>query len=151
MEAVDVTAVLGSPDRCRLLVSEPPSTVLDAEVVHLTAPGPHGRFVILPRHVDTVIPIGTGWTRCVAPAAVEPRGGQGEAETYLAHGQGILVKIGREIRIVFDHVIACDRLEDAERVVRARFEAATDRERRAGAILDRLQADIAHHLAARPR
>lgn len=134
-------------DTARLLVSEPPATILDTQVVHLSAPGPHGRFVVLPRHVDTVIPLGPGLTTFLTPSGGGDAGGV-TVERFLAHAQGVLVKVGREIRVVFEHVVVCDHVEEAEDAVRARFRERTRRERLAASTLARLEAEIARHLAS---
>ena len=74
----------------KLKLMVPLRTVLEEEVRKVKAEGFHGAFVILPRHVDCAIEL----KPCLLSYERE------EEETYYAIDGGLLVKCGRDVRVI---------------------------------------------------
>lgn len=137
----------------RLRVLCPHGAVLEREVAKVVAEAANGFFALLPRHVDFVAALVPGIL------AYLPAGDQDEdvrqdgepeeeqQEEYLAVGEGILVKIGPEVRVAVRDAVTGARLGELEQAVRRRTRELERSEERARAALARLEADFVRRFA----
>ncbi len=126
----------------RLSVNLPGSTVVDTPVTRVLAPGSHGLFTILPRHVDYVAVLVEGLlTYEVRDDDAEP-----PSEHHLAVDGGVLVKQGEDVVVCTPDAVPGDQLEELEGAVAEYFHARAERERDARAALFRLESDIVQRM-----
>lgn len=127
----------------KLRVLQPHGEVLEREVVKVVAEAANGSFALLPRHVDFVAALVPGILSFVPET---PDGGVGEEE-FLAIDEGILVKLGAEVRVAVRDAVTGARLGELERAVRRRTRELELGEERARAALGRLEADFMRRFA----
>lgn len=121
----------------KLKVFLPAQVLLDAEVTRVVAPGAHGSFCLLPRHIDLVAPLVPGIIAYTTPA-------QGDA--YLAVDEGVLVKQGTEVLVSTPNAVAGLSLGELGDAIEKLFRTRDDHERRARAALGRLEASLLRQL-----
>ncbi|MGM0386840.1 MAG: F0F1 ATP synthase subunit epsilon [Actinomycetota bacterium] len=125
----------------RLAVIMPGSTVVDTPATRVLAPGSHGLFAILPRHVDYVAVLVEGLlTFEVADDAAAA------TERHVAVDGGVLVKQGDDVVVSTPDAVVGERLEDLENTVAEYFHARAEREHDARAALFRLESDIVQRM-----
>ncbi len=130
----------------RLRVLCPHGAVLEREVTKVVAEADNGWFGLLPRHVDFVAALVPG-ILAYLPAAADREEPKEAAEEYLAVAEGILVKVGREVRVAVRDAVAGARLGELERAVRRHSRELERSEERARAALARLEADFVRRFA----
>lgn len=119
-----------APRTMHLSLRTPADDVLSGAVSKLVARGPQGRFAILPRHADVVVPLLAG----VVAVSVPDR-----AERYFGVDEGVLVKQGRTVSICVFRVVPGTSLDEVRRTAARRFDEIADRERAARTALARLE------------
>jgi F-type H+-transporting ATPase subunit epsilon len=117
----------------RLEVITPSQVCLDRQVARIVAEAPDGQFGILPRHGDFVTELVPGIL------AFEPIDG---GERFVAHGSGVLVKCGPQVRVAVRSAIEGGDLARLRARVEAEFRQADEEERGARAALARLEASM---------
>lgn len=118
----------------QLTILSPTEESVDCAVRRVRGEGRHGSFVLLPRHVDTVIGLVPGLLSFVPKA--------GDDERYVAVDIGVLVKCGDAVRVSVRQAVAGEDLGSLQRAVRERFEHLDETERRVRTALSRLEADF---------
>lgn len=121
----------------RLLILTPTETVLATSARSVTAEGLEGSFCLRPRHVGYVAALRPGLL-----SFVEDDG----TETFVATGEGVLVKVGDEVRVASAAAVAFGSLGAARESLRARLRSRADRELRARQALDRLEAELVRRM-----
>lgn len=114
----------------------PSGVLLEQEAVKVVAEAQNGSFGMLPNHVDFVAALVPGILSLTAP---------GGAETFLAVDEGILVKCGAEVLISTRNAVVGP-LGELRRAVREQFRDRGEREQKARAALDRLEASLVRQL-----
>jgi F-type H+-transporting ATPase subunit epsilon len=104
------------------------------DVEKIIAEGKNGYFCILPRHIDYVAAIVPGILSYSLP---------GNQEVFLAVDEGVLVKKAEEVLISVRSAVKGAELGGLKKAVVEKFEALDEREKKARAILARLEADFA--------
>lgn len=121
----------------RLLLTVPTEVLIDRPVVKVVATSAEGSFCLLPRHLDLAT--------VLVPGLLTFTSADG-TEGVVATDHGVLVKVGDDVRVACQRALeASDELE-AERAVRERFHASSEREKRARAALARLEGDVVRRL-----
>jgi|GEM_PF-288346 len=130
-----------------LKVIVPGGTVLRARVSSISAPGTHGSFGVLPRHIDWVAVLVQGILAYV-PEAADDRASTPaeELERYVALDGGVLVKRGERVVVATQNAVTADRLEDVENAVAEMLHTETERERDARAVLFRIETDVVQRM-----
>jgi len=116
----------------RLTVILPAEVFAKTDASRIRAEGPQGRFCLLPRHADMVSPL--------VPSILSYVDTAGE-ERFAAVDQGMLVKVGADVRVACRRAVA-GRLGELEAAVQAMTELQDDRERAARTATSRLEADF---------
>ena len=117
--------------KLKLLI--PTQVVIDREVTKVVAPGVHGSFCLLPRHVDFLAVLVPGLL------AFEDETGK---EQFAAVDEGVLVKRGDEVLVSSRQATRGADLEELGNTVRAVFATLDDRERAAKAATAKLEASL---------
>jgi F-type H+-transporting ATPase subunit epsilon len=115
----------------RLRVLLPTSVLIDATVRQVDAEGQHGRFTLLPRHVDVVAALVPGvlwWLE--------------DDERVAAVDGGVLVKRGADVTIGTARAVVGTSLASLRRTVEEEFRAAEAREQTARGAVARLEVDF---------
>ncbi len=112
----------------RLTFILPYKTILDITVSKITAPGSHGDFQILPKHVD-----GT-WTLRAGVLQIEA-----DKDLYFAINRGVVVKKGDRVYLSTIQAVAGDSLEQLSQTVEETLAVLDERERKAREVLARLE------------
>lgn len=115
----------------RLKLILPYKTMLDAEVSKITAPGSHGEFQILPKHID-----GT-WTLTAGILSIV----MDEEQHYYAINSGVAVKQGDTVYLSTLQAISGETLQTLSQAVREDLEVLNEREQQAREVLVRLEVD----------
>lgn len=121
------------PDAMHLHVFSPADSAFDGEVLDLSAQGHDGQFGILPRHVDYTAPLVPGIL-----AFTDADGREG----FIAVDGGVLLKIGRKVRVATRRAVCGDDLGVLRETVQREFLALSEREREARNAVARLEAGI---------
>lgn len=121
----------------RLLLSIPVDILLDEPVQKVIAESPTGSFCLLPRHVDLATVLVPGLLTFTRP---------GGEEVAVAVDHGALVKVGDEVRVACQRAFVAGDPASAAAAVRERFEAESERDKRARAALARLESDVVRRL-----
>jgi F-type H+-transporting ATPase subunit epsilon len=121
----------------RLLVSVPSGILVDQPVRKVVAESDRGSFCLLPRHADVAT--------VLVPGLLAFHDESGD-EVFVAVDEGILVKVGPEVRVSCQRGVLAGDLGSAEATVRERFRTQSEREKRARTALLRLEADILRRL-----
>ena len=98
----------------------PASVLLDEQASRITAEGQGGSFCLLPGHID--------FTSRLVPGIFSYEDGRGH-EVYLALDEGVLVKVGTDVRVSARDGVRGKDLGTLEQTVRERFRVLDDRER----------------------
>ncbi len=110
----------------------PTRILIDRPVDKVIAEAENGSFCLLPRHIDMTAALVPGLLSFTAD----------QEEQFVAIDEGVLVKNGADVLVsVRDAVIGPD-LGLLRLMVRERFEALDEREKRARSALVRLEADF---------
>jgi alternate F1F0 ATPase F1 subunit epsilon len=121
----------------RLLLSQQSGVLVDASVRKIIAESDRGSFCLLPRHADTAT--------VLVPGLLAYTDEAGE-EVIVAVDEGVLVKVGEQVRVACQRAVVAGDLGSAEATVRERFQTQSEREKRARSALLRLEADIMRRL-----
>jgi F-type H+-transporting ATPase subunit epsilon len=121
----------------RLLLSVPSGVLVDAGARKILAESDAGSFCVLPRHADVATPLVPGLLSYLAESG---------DEIFVAVDEGVLVKVGEQVRVACSRAVVAGDLGTAEATVRERFEVKSEREKRARSALLRLEADILRRL-----
>jgi len=121
----------------RLLIVTPTETVLATSAQSVTAEGLEGSFCLRARHVGYVAALRPGLL-----SFVEDDG----TETFVATGEGVLVKVGNEVRVASAAAVVFGSLGAARESLQARLRSRADRELRARQALDRLEAELVRRM-----
>lgn len=111
----------------------PTEVLLDEPVTKVVAEAENGAFCLLPRHVDFVTALAPG-ILCFTTERDEER--------FAAHGEGILIKSGPEVRVSTRNGVRGDDLGALRQLVTQRFRVLDDRERVARSAMAKLEADF---------
>ena len=122
----------------RLSILTPFDEILDIEAAKVVAPGTHGSFCLLPRHIDGV------WGLTVGILDYTDTGG---LHAYVGLNAGIMVKSGSNLRVATNDAVVSENLDQLRRIVDERFHKISDDERRAQSALARLEAGLVRGLA----
>jgi len=125
-----------------LKITLPHHLLAEAAVTRLVAEGTHGSFCLLPNHIDCLSILEPGIF--VYEEADEQMGG---AETYLATGQGLLVKQGATVSVSVWEAIAGDNLAHLHEAVETRFCQLDEQARLTQSALARLEAGLSRHFS----
>ena len=121
----------------RLLLSVPTDILLEEATEKVIAESPAGSFCLLPLHVDFATVLVPGLLTFTRP--------DGE-EVAVAVDHGALVKVGDEVRVACQRAFVAGDAASAAAAVRERFEAESERDKRARAALARLESDVVRRL-----
>ena len=121
----------GDTASMRLKVLLPTEVLVDEPAVKVVAEGPDGAFCLLPRHIDFVAALTPG------VLVFEDASGR---EVYTAVDQGVLVKIGRDVRVSTFNAARGDDLGELQQLVEERFLELDEQQRKARTALARLEA-----------
>lgn len=113
--------------------------MVETSVTKVLAPGSHGLFAILPRHVDYVAVLRQGLLTYEDLDA-------GTGERHVAIDGGVLVKQGEAVVVSTPDAIPGERLDDLQDAVVRYFAARAERELDARAALSRLESDIVQRM-----
>jgi len=112
-----------------------PTESMEIEAVgKIIADGEKGYFCILPRHIDYVTTIVPG---ILSYTLADNR------EVFLAVDEGVLVKKGADVLISVRSLVQGAELGGLKKAIVEKFEALDEREKKARAILARMEADFA--------
>jgi len=114
----------------RLKVFLPAEALVDEEVTKVVAEAADGSFCLLPRHIDFVTALVPGLLSFVS---------NGE-EWHLAVDEGILLKIGDEVRVSTRRAVRGADLGRLQLAVREQFRTLDERERSARSAVAKLEA-----------
>ena len=117
----------------RFLLTVPSGVLVDEKVRRVAAESAHGAFVILPRHADTAALLMPGLLSYHL---------EDDTEVFVAVDHGVLVKSGDQVRAACQRAVVTGDLGQAEATVRERFEARSEKEKRARTALLRLESEI---------
>ena len=115
----------------RIKLILPNKTLLDKEVIKISAPGSEGSFQILPRHIDVA------WSLDPGILSIEDEDGL----TYYAIYQGVLVKQGDTVFVSCYQAIEGDSLESLQETVIHNFKSLNEKEKKAREVLLKLESD----------
>lgn len=121
----------------RLVILTPTETVIATSARSVTAEGLEGSFGLRPRHV--------GYVAALRPGLLSFVDDEG-AETFVATGDGVLVKVGDEVRVACAAAAVCGTLGAARETLHARLRSRDERELRARRALDRLEAELVRRM-----
>jgi len=110
----------------------PAGILLEEEVVKVTAEAENGFFTLLPRHIDFVTSLVPGILYYLMPS--------GE-EAFMAMDEGILIKQGERVMVSSPRAVQGDNLEYLREVVEYELKDLGESEKKARAVLSRLEAD----------
>lgn len=120
-----------------VLVSTPMNTILDLPAQKLIAPTDHGFHCFLPHHADGAAGLVIGVSEILT---------EDQRTVFVAHGAGVLVKCGNEIRVAVEEAAASDALSDLKaRIETIEARAAADAAK-AGSAVARLEAGLIRRL-----
>lgn len=114
----------------------PSGVLLEQKAVKVVAEAQNGSFGLLPNHVGFVAALVPGILALTAP---------GGEETFLAVDEGILVKCGPEVLVSTRNAVVGP-LGELRQAVREQFRDRGEREQKARAALDRLEASLVRQM-----
>ena len=121
----------------RLLVSVPTGVVLDETTTRVSGVSDRGSFTLLPRHADGAMLIQPGLMSYDAADA---------DEVFLAVDEGVLVKVGEDVRVACRRAVVAGDLENARTALAEHFGEQDEHETRARAALLSLEAEVLRRL-----
>ncbi len=111
----------------------PTQVFLERPVTKVTAEGENGSFTLLPRHVD--------FLTALVPGILSHVSAEGKEE-FVAVGEGILVKSGRDVLVSTTNAVGGVDLGKLREAAEEQFRNLDERERKVRTVLSRLEADI---------
>ena len=121
----------------RLLVSVPTGVVLDETTTRVSGVSDRGSFTLLPRHADGAMLIQPGLMSYDAVDA---------DEVFLAVDEGVLVKVGEDVRVACRRAVVAGDLENARTALAEHLSEQDEHETRARAALLSLEAEVLRRL-----
>lgn len=119
----------------KLVVISPERVQMRVDVRKVSGEGRHGRFTILPRHIDYAVLLERG-ILSYEPATESSEPG------YVAVDGGILVKVGDEVRISTQDAVPGVDLHDLEQTIADSFRKRSEVDRRSRTALARIESQI---------
>jgi len=117
----------------KLKVLLPTEILLNEDVTKIVAEAENGAFCLLPKHVDFVTTLVPGILTFTTPQ---------DEEHYAAHGDGILVKTGPDVRVSTRNGVRGTNLGTLRQLVNEQFVVLDERERTARSATAKLEADF---------
>lgn len=114
-----------------LRVLLPADVLVDENVVKIVAEAENGAFCLLPRHIDFVA--------ALVPGILSLVDQQGN-ERFVGVNEGVLVKCGQEVWVSVLDGVCGDELDRLHTLVKERYSALDEYERKARTALARLEA-----------
>lgn len=114
----------------KIKLTIPYKTILSQTVNKITAPGSHGEFQILPKHIDATWTLKTGILTITT-----------DRDIYFAISQGVAVKEGDTVYISTFQAIAGNSLEELSETVEESLNILNEQEKKAREVLIRLETD----------
>lgn len=121
----------------RLLLSVPTGVVMDAPVSKLSGRSDRGSFTLLPRHADGAMLLEAGLLSYVDVDAVE---------VFVAVDEGVLVKVGDDVRVTCRRAVVAGDLNDAKSALSEHLTEQSEHDRKATAALLSLEAEVLRRL-----
>lgn len=118
----------------QLRVLLPTRVLVQADARTITAEGQHGRFTLLPRHVDVVVALVTGLLSWETDGV----------EAFAALDGGLLIKRGSEVTIGTRRAVLGPALGTLRRTIEQEFAVRDEREQAARGAMARLEVDFIH-------
>jgi F-type H+-transporting ATPase subunit epsilon len=115
----------------RLKLLLPGEKLLDIKVARVIAEAENGSFCLLPQHVDFVASL--------PPGIFFFETEEGDEE-YLALDEGVLVKVGREVRVSARNAVRGASLGELRETLERQFRMLNERQRSARSAVARLEA-----------
>lgn len=115
----------------RLRIALPHQLLVDAPAQKVICEAPNGSFCFLPRHID--------FTAALVPGILTWVGEAGD-EMFAAVDQGIVVKVGMDVRVSVRRGVVDDDLETLNETVRRQYRTLDDDDRHARAAAAQLEA-----------
>lgn len=117
----------------RLKVMLPTESLLDEEVVKVTAEAQNGSFCLLPRHIDFVAALAPGLLSFEKP--------EGEEE-FLAVDEGILVKCGPDVLVSARNGVRGPDLGTLKKTIDEQFLTLSERQKMVRSAIARMESDL---------
>lgn len=125
----------------RLLVSVPTGVVLDETTTRVSGVSDRGSFTLLPRHADGAMLIQPGlMSYDTSSSDVDAD------EVFLAVDEGVLVKVGEDVRVACRRAVVAGDLENARTALAEHLSEQDEHETRARAALMSLEAEVLRRL-----
>ena len=121
----------------RLLLSVPTGVVLDVAASKVSGESDRGSFTLLPRHADGAMLLRPGLLSYVS---------EDEEEVFVAVDEGVLVKVGPDVRVAARRAVVAGDLENARTALAEHLVERSEHERRARAALLSLEAEVLRRL-----
>lgn len=121
----------------RLLVSVPTGVVLDTSALRVSGVSDRGSFTLLPRHADGAMLIQPG---------LMSFSGTDDDEVFVAVDEGVLVKVGEDVRVACRRAVVAGDLENARTALAEHLSEQDEHETRARAALLSLEAEVLRRL-----
>jgi len=121
----------------RLLVSVPTGVVLDTSALRVSGVSDRGSFTLLPRHADGAMLIQPGLMSFEAADS---------DEVFVAVDEGVLVKVGEDVRVACRRAVVAGDLENARTALAEHLSEQDEHETRARAALLSLEAEVLRRL-----
>lgn len=115
----------------RIKLILPNKTLLDKEVIKISAPGSEGSFQILPRHIDVAWSLDPGILSIL----------DDDGPMFYAIYQGVLVKQGDTVFVTCYQAVEGDSLESLQETVIHNFKSLNEKEKKAREVLLKLESD----------
>ncbi|QDG54848.1 F0F1 ATP synthase subunit epsilon [Persicimonas caeni] len=115
----------------RLRIALPHQVLVDEAARKVICEAPNGSFCLLPRHIDFTSALVPGILTWVDEAG---------AEMFAAVDQGIVVKVGADVRVSVRRAVVDDDLETLNQTVRRQYRTLDENERDARAAAAQLEA-----------
>lgn len=121
----------------RLLLSVPTGVILDVPAAAVSGRSDRGSFTLLPRHADGAM--------LLLPGLLSYRG-EDEDEVFVAVDEGVLVKVGDDVRVACRRAVVAGDLENARSALSEHLSRQSEHDRRARAALSTLEAEVLRRL-----
>ena len=117
----------------KLRIMTPIEVLLEEEVAKVTTEGPNGSFCLLPRHIDFV--------SLLSPGVLVFETADGH-ESFVALGEGVLVKCGAEVMASVLNAARSPDLAHLRQIVEEQFRELDEHERAVRTSLAKLETDF---------
>ena len=121
----------------KLLLSVPTGVVLDVRATKVSGESDRGSFTLLPRHADGAILLRPGLLSYLD---------EEDEEVFVAVDEGVLVKVGSDVRVASRRAVVAGDLENARSALANHLTERSEHERRARAALLSLEAEVLRRL-----